>query len=103
MHGPQTRADQSSSSSPLTRRAVFRYRTSEFLPASADRPLTVTITDKANSSVLNAALDDRINSGPGQHVHLDEPENVEPVAVMVNVELYPLAITSYCPLERGIR
>ena len=36
--------------------------------------------------------------GPGQQAHFEEPENVEPVTVMVKVEAKPLATTSYCPL-----
>lgn len=28
--------------------------------------------------------------GPGQHAHFEEPENVEPVTVIENLELYPL-------------
>ena len=41
--------------------------------------------------------------GPGQQVHFEEPENVEPVTVMVKVEAKPLATTSYCPLTSELR
>ena len=41
--------------------------------------------------------------GPGQQVHFEEPENVEPVTVMVKVEAKPLATTSYCPLTSELQ